>query len=183
MDMLSLLAALAAHPMTLTLTAPVRYFLTTDPIRFEAKLRNTGKEPLRWVRTTDGEYGKRAPRVMFERKTSEGWKRVGLTVGICGNSNPLTAENFFSVKPEGAYDYFPKDSYWPGTMTDLSSPGAHTVRLVVDTTAPFDEWIGGPVVPEEHERPKRSLQSDFDAVPKVKLVSNEVTIWVRAGAK
>lgn len=176
--MLSMLALAAAPSLTLTLAALERSYKVDQPIRLSASVQNRGKSPLRWVGPLDSMFFGRSPSITLERKTPGGWSQVQLTVGICGNTNPLTAESFTVLKPNDRFEYLGKNAYYPSTMTDLSAPGTYTLRATMDTTAPLDNWIGGPLMPDAHEARKRELQSLYNEVPKLKIVSNVITIRV-----
>lgn len=123
----------------------------------------------------------RAPSTLIElrRKGEKKWTKLSAPPE-CGNTNPITPAEFVTVD---AYQSVSKQAWfsWTEDVVGKASfkAGAYEVQVSYDTSAPINNWIGGPLPERAHSEAKAKIQSFFDQVPKGRFVTSPFTVQVR----
>lgn len=107
------------------------------PGRYDAQLRNTGPEAVLLVLPGDGsEHGRRTPRLTWDIRAEGGdGDKVERGGGmVCGNINPLRADELVVLEPGEAVAFDVVRPYFPGTGTFHAT--------LTYTNDPRAEWKG-----------------------------------------
>jgi len=168
-----------APPLAIDFRAVKTTYKLGEAVVFRAEARNVGKRAIRFVLQGDSaQFGTKSPLIQFEVRPAGGTWRLPCEVG-CGNSNPAVPKDFVSIAPGASVDVLNGMVWSQGPlMLGLGNKGTYDVRLTIDTTAPIERWLGGPLIPEEAAKAKAALQSFYDEVPKFRWVSKAVRIVV-----
>jgi hypothetical protein len=178
--MLATIAVLISAPMAVDLYVQKKAIKAGEDFSFSVAVKNKSGLDLTLAGLVDGcDTGRRGPSARFEVKLADKWEPLKYAVGRCGNTNPLTQLDFFTI-PAGKNGTLLKGPGWfpASRYSQLGKPGKYEVRFVYDTTVPFERWIGGPVVEAEKERIKREFQDEYDRVPKGVFVSTPILVKV-----
>jgi hypothetical protein len=123
----------------------------------------------------------RAPSTLIElrRKGEKKWTKLSAPPQ-CGNTNPITPEEFVTVD---GYQAVSKQARFSWTADVVGKArfkaGTYEVQVSYDTSAPINNWIGGPLPEPAHSDAKAKIQSLFDKVPKGRFVTSPYTVQVR----
>jgi hypothetical protein len=104
-------------------------------------------------------------------------------IGRCGNTNPLRAKDFVTIKPGASFDPYQKiDEYGFFGAHQLSphnftKPGKYRIRFHYSTEAPQPKLFGAR--PASDRPLPAEIMKLLERVPKVTLTSNEVVVEVK----
>lgn len=178
--MLAAVAALVSAPLALNLYVQKASIKVGEDFAFSVMVQNKATTDTMLVGLVDGcDTGWRGPSARFQVKTDGKWEPLKYKLGRCGNTNPLTQENFFTI-PAHKNGTLLKGQGWfpPSHYSQLGKPGKYEVRFVYDTTIPFDRWIGGPLLEEAQKKAMKELQDEYDRVPKGVFATSSIVVTV-----
>jgi hypothetical protein len=179
--LVAVVLALSQPGLTVELATTTPEFKLGAEVVFEARLTNPKRTEILVVPQGDGMHeGRKLPLAQIQVRTPGGEWSVP-TIPGCGNTDPIQPQDFKPVSPGKSIDLlngmaWSKHAVWSAFKT----PGTYEVRFVYETTAPLEKWIGGPVGPEAAAKLAIQVQPMFVRVPKVRLVSNTLTVRVTA---
>lgn len=181
-----LVASLILHPhspLTLQISEPPRKLIVGSQWKSRFFFANKSGSDIRIVAANGTEYAQvRPPKltVFIQRRGSWPWSRL-TSPPICGNSNPIGPEEFRSLakgKQLEGQIYFSWSAKIVGNAAIV--PGRYLLKVVYDTTAPIDDWIGGPLPEPNHSQVRESIRPLFNQVPKGVFESKPVEFEVAA---
>lgn len=169
-------------PIAIELSSPKMGFTSGEEIIFSATVKNQTKVPIEIVPQNDSmHWGRKAPYCTLETKLPDGtWDPLIMKgVGRCGNANPIKVSDFITVASGKTGDLLMGMPWSKYEVNDrLKEPGIYRIRLRYDTTQKIQNWLGGPLMPQETEKLVAETQPHFDRTPKGLFFSNEITIRV-----
>lgn len=118
--------------------------------------------------------GRKAPlcQVQFRVKGRADWRIPRVEVG-CGNTNLLRKNDFVKVAPGASIDLLGGMDWSVLALQHVADqPGWYEFRLVYDTTAPLQRWLGGPIPDSEVERMAIEFKPFHEQVPIGRFVSS-----------
>jgi hypothetical protein len=148
---------------------------------FRAIAVNRGREPIYLVPQSDGMHsGKRSPVVQVQiRHVGGDW--IVPTLSGCGNTDPLRSESFVLVKPGKSIDLLAGMEWSKHEVAcSIKDPGVYEARFIFDTTAPFADWLGGPMAEPKQAELSLKLKPLYALVPKFKYTSPPARFRVTA---
>jgi hypothetical protein len=169
--------ALEDGAITLTVEPEKSEYAAGEWPKVSATFTNHTDKPIELVRPLDGSDIGRFPRFAWDVEAPENAAPVQ-PLGRCGNTNPITADAFFTV-PAG--DSVTLDLNWtPPPMPELNrGPGTYTLKATYSTdTDDLAGWIGGPLGGDALEQAKESIAPLLSHVPRVTIESNATEIRV-----
>jgi len=144
-----------------------------------ARLENHSAEPVLVLLPCDGSVeAMRVPAYTWEVTLAAGSAAPPLPALRCGNVNAFREEDFVRLEPGEHADL---DNGWlpgPGERFSFVRPGRYTIRLrylVAKADGPY-----GDAIPLGTSGERTPIEALWDEVPEVEVVSNEVTVTVRA---
>lgn len=181
--MTALLAALAVVTPTVTMKMSTSATSVTPGMYWRATIgyHNTGSSafPIVPVQATPLVL-RNCPRATFEiRRFGGEWKALQYLPG-CGNVDKTLPKDFVTLKPletkyqEGAFAW---DEMTVGK--ENLAKGNYQVRVVFDTTAPLDAWVGGPMSPEDHAKGRDAIKTLWELTPHGVYRSEPTNVQIR----
>jgi len=140
------------------------------PVSVEATLRNNDPDSVTLVLPGDGSYfGRRTPLMDWEVLTADGRRVERQGVLLCGNINPLRADEVFTLPPGGEKKFLALvPSYY-----QYKRSGHYRLKLTYENR-PRLSWAGDPLGRHDATAMRRIQKST-----RCKLVSNAIQIEVK----
>jgi len=144
---------------------------------------NQSDTELRVVTANGTEFAQSRPpflKVFIQKQGAKEWTPLK-SPPICGNSNPITSDEFRPLakaqRQEGQV-YFSWTTEVVGQAAVV--PGRYALKVVYDTTSPIDSWIGGPLPEPAHSQAREAIRPFFNQVPRGIFASKPVEFVVAA---
>jgi hypothetical protein len=173
---------LAGTPVSVDFRALKARVKPGEQVLFTAMVKNNTASKILLVKQGDSMHsGRKAPLIQIEVRSLRGTWAAPSAPTDCGNTNYIRAEDFVAVKPGASVDVL-AGMRWSTYEVNQGFlvPGAYEARLVIDTTAPLERWLGGPRPTEEIAPAAAAVRPYWERVPKFRLVSRPVRVTVAA---
>ena len=156
-------------PLALELVEHPRKVAVGNQWKSKLVFKNQGGSDIRVVMANGTEYSQTRPpflTVFIQKLGDKEWTRLK-SPPICGNSNPIAPDEFKALskaKRQEGQVYF----HWTAEVVGevAARPGRYSLKVVYDTTAPIDSWIGGPIPEPAHSQVREAIRPLFNQVPK-----------------
>ena len=169
---------LAPNAVSLTLAVDKPTYTPDEFPSLCATLTNNSKETILVAIAQDGSDRGRAPSCLFEITYPMDTPEPE-PIGICGNTNPITAEVFQTVSPGQSIDVWPRGIPLALMQQIKRGPGKYTATMTYSTYSEnIDVWLGGPLRQSAEAILRLKIQPLVNRVPLFSVTSNSVSFEI-----